>query len=123
MKNWHSITTETFDTNDLPQWMKDTFKPNSFTKFARLLDHYGSMEDVFNAGPWGWIQQPSIGLHTVYFVSHVINYYAEEDIIPTTFNSLDTIKQLGNYVSYLEASARLKVLEAWLEIQEDDQDD
>lgn len=121
MKNWFLINIDTFDTNDLPKWMNDTLKPNSLTKFARLLDHYGSMGELFNAGPWDWIKQPSIGLHTVNVTSLIINHYSDTKVIPA-FSSLEMISQLGRYVGYLETSAKIDMMEAILSSVEDGDD-
>jgi hypothetical protein len=119
MKNWHLITTETFDTNDLPIWITQMFKPNSFTKFMRLLDHYGSMGGMFSAGPWDWVKQPSIGLKSVGLASHIINHYSDKKVLPI-FTSLETIVQLGDYVKFLELLFKLDMLEELLEASEED---
>jgi len=119
MKNWHSITTETFDTNDLPIWITQMLKPNSFTKFMRLLDHYGSMNEVVKAGPWGWVEQPSIGLKSVTLTSYIINHFADKKVVPI-FGSLEMIVQVGKYVDYLQKVAILNMLDALLIEPEED---
>ena len=85
----------------------------------RLLDHYGSLCEMFEAGPWDWIKRPSIGLKTVNLTAHIINHYVSKKVIPT-FSSLEMIVQMGAYVNYLELAAMLAMLECLIEPSEED---
>lgn len=103
MKNekWNYITIETFDPSMVSPWLASTYKSNTWTKFYRLLEEYGSIGGLFVYGPWDWALSPSIGLKAIKLTTHIINDLSGNEIIPI-FDSMKQIDDMGIYYLILQ---------------------
>jgi len=102
MKNqkWNELTIETFDESLVSEWLANTYKSNTWTKFYRLLEEYGTIGELYLAGPWEWVENPSIGLKAVNLITHVINDLTGTNAIPF-FNDTNQINAIGKYFQVL----------------------
>ena len=106
---WDQITISDFSEHDLPKWLFSTYKQNTFTKFLHMLDHYNNIGEMYDAGPWDWLEQPAVGYKTVQLATHIINHYAGVRMIPS-FTSVVQIQEIGEYVEFLKLKTALEVL-------------
>ena len=77
--------------------------------YKYLLDHYNNIGEMYDAGPWDWLEQPAVGYKTVQLATHIINHYAGVRMIPS-FTSAVQIQEIGEYVEFLKLKTALEVL-------------